>query len=177
MSFAHPWLLTLLLLLPLAVYLRRRGWGKPPAVLFPEVASLRSAFEVDVERAYKDERESDRALGAGVGYAAGSGGESALGVVGVSDRAFWIFNRLRHPRTEVVEAKKHGRKIDGVAIPAPLNKADKVGYAIGVLSTGRNQDNGRAYLDYLATERAQEIYASYGFVTASAEELALKPIP
>ena len=79
--------------------------------------------------------------------------------------------------TEVVEAKKHGRKIDGVAIPAPLNKADKVGYAIGVLSTGRNQDNGRAYLDYLATERAQEIYASYGFVTASAEELALKPIP
>jgi ABC-type molybdate transport system substrate-binding protein len=79
--------------------------------------------------------------------------------------------------TEVVEAKKHGRKIDGVAIPAPLNKEQQVGYAIGVLSTGRNQDNGQAYLDYLATDDAQEIYASYGFITAKPEELALKPIP
>lgn len=79
--------------------------------------------------------------------------------------------------TEVVEAKKHDRKIDGVAIPAPLNKADKVGYAIGALSTGRNAANAKAYLDYLATESAQKIYASYGFVPASAEELKLKPIP
>jgi ABC-type molybdate transport system substrate-binding protein len=79
--------------------------------------------------------------------------------------------------TEVVEAKKHGRKIDGVAIPAPLDKADKVGYAIGVLNTGRNPDNGARYLAYLATPEAQAIYAKYGFVSAAAEELALKPIP
>ena len=79
--------------------------------------------------------------------------------------------------TEVVEAKKHGRKIDGVAIPAPLNKADKVGYAIGALSTGRNAANARAYLDYLTTDAAQKIYAGYGFVPASAEELKLRPIP
>ncbi len=79
--------------------------------------------------------------------------------------------------TEVVEAKKEGRQIDGVAIPAPLNKVDKVGYAIGVLNTGRNQDNGKAYLAYLATDDAQKIYESYGFIRANAEELALKPIP
>jgi ABC-type molybdate transport system substrate-binding protein len=79
--------------------------------------------------------------------------------------------------TEVVEAKKEGRKIDGVAISAPLNKVDKVGYAIGVLNTGRNQDNGKAYLAYLATDDAQKIYESYGFIRANAEELALKPIP
>lgn len=79
--------------------------------------------------------------------------------------------------TEVVEAKKHGRKIDGVAIPAPLDKADKVGYAIGVLNTGRNPDNGARYLAYLATPEAQGIYAKYGFVSAAADELALKPIP
>lgn len=79
--------------------------------------------------------------------------------------------------TEVVEARKHGRKIDGVAIPAPLNKADKVGYAIGALSTGRNAANATAYLDYLTTDAAQKIYASYGFVPASAEELKLRPIP
>jgi ABC-type molybdate transport system substrate-binding protein len=79
--------------------------------------------------------------------------------------------------TEVVEAKKEGRQIDGVAIPAPLNKVDKVGYAIGVLNTGRNQDNGKAYLAYLATDDAQKINESYGFIRANAEELALKPIP
>lgn len=79
--------------------------------------------------------------------------------------------------TEVVEARKHGRKIDGVAIPAPLNKADKVGYAIGALSTGRNAANAGAYLDYLTTDAAQKIYAGYGFVPASAEELKLRPIP
>ncbi|MDP6707650.1 MAG: substrate-binding domain-containing protein [Alphaproteobacteria bacterium] len=79
--------------------------------------------------------------------------------------------------TEVIEAKKHGRKIDGVAIPAPLNKAQVVGYAIGALKTGRNQANAKTYLDYLATATAQEIYGKYGFVAASAEELKLKPIP
>jgi ABC-type molybdate transport system substrate-binding protein len=89
-------------------------------------------------------------------------GEADVGIV-------WV--------TEVVEARKHSRKIDGVAIPAPLNKADKVGYAIGALSTGRNAVNAQAYLDYLATDAAQKIYASYGFVPASAEELKLRPIP
>lgn len=79
--------------------------------------------------------------------------------------------------TEVVEAKKHGRRIDGVAIPAPLNKAEEVGYAIGVLETGRNQANAATYLDYLASDTAQKIYAKYGFVKATAEELKLRPIP
>ncbi len=79
--------------------------------------------------------------------------------------------------TEIKHAQAEGRAIDGVPIPAPLNMSDKVGYAIGVLSTGRNQANARRYLDYLATQGAQDIYARYGFVEASAEERALKPIP
>ena len=79
--------------------------------------------------------------------------------------------------TEVVEAKKQGRRIEGVAIPAPLNKAEEVGYAIGVLKTGRNQANATTYLDYLASDAAQAIYAKYGFVQASAEGLKRRPIP
>lgn len=79
--------------------------------------------------------------------------------------------------TEVIEAKKHGRKIDGVAIPASLNKSDVVGYAIGALKSGRNQANAKTYLGYLATDAAQKIYGKYGFVAASATELKLKPIP
>ncbi len=77
--------------------------------------------------------------------------------------------------TEVIEAKKHGRKIDGVAIPAPLNKGDLVGYAIGALKTDRNQDNAKKYFDYLKTTDAQEIYARYGLLKASAGELEQRP--
>jgi len=79
--------------------------------------------------------------------------------------------------TEVIEAKKHNRKIDGVAIPAPYNKSEKVGYAIGALKSGRNRANADAYLSYLATDAAQNIYAKYGFVKASAMGLKLRPIP
>jgi len=79
--------------------------------------------------------------------------------------------------TEVVEAKKQGRAIDGVAIPAPYNKSDKVGYAIGKLLDGKHQANADKYLAYLATDDAQNIYAKYGFVKASKKGLKLKPIP
>ncbi len=79
--------------------------------------------------------------------------------------------------TEVVHAKAEGRRIDGVGIPAPLNKESKVGYAIGKLKTGRNQENADKYLAYLATDRAQDIYAKYGFGRASTEERQLKPLP
>ena len=79
--------------------------------------------------------------------------------------------------TEIIEAKKHGRAIDGVAIPAPLNKGGVVGYAIGVLKAGRNQSNGMHYVGYLRTKAAQGIYGKYGFVSATDKETAYKPIP
>ena len=79
--------------------------------------------------------------------------------------------------TEIIEAKKKNRKIDGVAIPAPLNKGSVVGYAIGVLKTGRNQDAATHYVGYLRTNAAQNIYAKYGFVKATNTETGLKPIP
>ena len=78
--------------------------------------------------------------------------------------------------TEVVHAKAEGRPIDGVPIPPPYNKQDKVNYAIGVVNTGRNQDNAARFLQFLATDQAQGIYEAYGFLRASAEELALKPL-
>ena len=79
--------------------------------------------------------------------------------------------------TEIIEAKKHGRAIDGVAIPAPLNKGGVVGYAIGVLKAGRNQSNGMHYVGYLRTKAAQGIYGKYGFASATDKETAYKPIP
>ena len=78
--------------------------------------------------------------------------------------------------TEVVHAKEEGRAIDGVPIPAPYNKQDKVNYAIGKLTDGRNQESAQKYLEYLATVDAQKIYEKYGFIPASQEELTLKPL-
>jgi len=78
--------------------------------------------------------------------------------------------------TEVAYAKRQGRPVEGVAIPAPYNKQDKVGYAIGPMIKGRNPENARRFMEYLATPAAQNIYASYGFVPASAEELKIKPL-
>jgi ABC-type molybdate transport system substrate-binding protein len=79
--------------------------------------------------------------------------------------------------TEIMHAKAEGRPIDGVPIPAPYNKEDKVGYAIGVLETGRNPYNALRYMSYLGTDDAQSIYASYGFGKASTEDLVIRPIP
>jgi ABC-type molybdate transport system substrate-binding protein len=79
--------------------------------------------------------------------------------------------------TEVVYGKESGRKIDGVVIPAPYNQQDKVGYAIGPLTKGRNGKNANRFLQYLATDAAQDIYARHGFLKATAAELKIKPIP
>lgn len=79
--------------------------------------------------------------------------------------------------TEVKHAQSEGRAIEGVAIAAPYNMADRVGYAIGALSTGRNPYNAMRYIAYLGTADAQRIYAKYGFGSASDTDLKLKPIP
>ena len=78
--------------------------------------------------------------------------------------------------TEVVHAKKGGRGVEGVSIPAPYNLSDKVGYALGRLKAGRNPKNAGRFMAYLATDRAQGIYAKYGFVKATREELTPRPI-
>jgi ABC-type molybdate transport system substrate-binding protein len=78
--------------------------------------------------------------------------------------------------TEVAYAKSQGRDVEGVPIAAPYNKQDKVGYAIGRLTDGRNQEAAAKFLDYLATDDAQSIYEKNGFVRATEEELKLKAL-
>jgi len=78
--------------------------------------------------------------------------------------------------TEVAYAKQQGRPIEGVLIPAPYNKESKVSYAIGPMQDARNVENSQRFLEYLGTQDAQNIYVSYGFIAATAEELTLKPI-
>jgi len=79
--------------------------------------------------------------------------------------------------SEVKEAQDEGRKVEGVAIPEPFNKADKVAYVIGALKAGRNQANAEKFVKYLATPAAQAIYSKFGFGEAKAAEMVVKPIP
>ncbi|WP_019556082.1 molybdate ABC transporter substrate-binding protein [Thiomicrorhabdus arctica] len=79
--------------------------------------------------------------------------------------------------TEVKHGKSQGRAIDGIEIPAKYNMGSKVGYAIGVLKTGKNPYNALRYMTYISSDDAQNIYASYGFVKASLQDLKLKSIP
>ena len=76
--------------------------------------------------------------------------------------------------TEVKYAMSQGRNVEGVAIPAPYNKQDKVGYAIGNLTEGRNKENAARFLSYLASDDAQSIYEKYGFIRAGKDDLALR---
>ena len=78
--------------------------------------------------------------------------------------------------SEVAHARAEGRRIDGVTIEAPLNKQDKVNYAIGILAKAKNAYNAVRFITYLGTPEAQAIYASFGFVPATNEELRLKPL-
>jgi len=78
--------------------------------------------------------------------------------------------------TEVVHAKSEGRNIEGVSIPAPYNKQDKVAYVIGKLTDGKNTKNADRFIDYLTTDDAQGIYEKYGFVKAGKDELIRKKL-
>ncbi len=79
--------------------------------------------------------------------------------------------------TEITYQREIGRKIEGVAIPAPYNMGSKVAYAIGSLKAGRNPYNAGRFLAFLGTDEAQNIYAKHGFIKASQKELRLKPLP
>jgi len=101
-----------------------------------DTASLRGAFAEDAERAYKDRLESGRSLGAGVGYATGTGSESAFSVAQTSDRAFLVFNPLPYERREVVEVKLWDTELDPKQLvvtgegvePRPLQVLDEGRY-------------------------------------------------
>jgi ABC-type molybdate transport system substrate-binding protein len=76
--------------------------------------------------------------------------------------------------TEVKYAMSLGRDVEGVPIPAPYNKEDKVGYAIGALTAARNKKNAARFLAYLASDSAQSIYEKYGFIRANKQDLAFR---
>jgi len=79
--------------------------------------------------------------------------------------------------TEVEQAKRDGAKVDMVRLPPEDSLVNEVSYAIGSLTNSKRKAMADRYVQFLATPGAKAAYAKYGFVTASDEELKLKPIP
>ena len=79
--------------------------------------------------------------------------------------------------TEAIEAQREGKAVETVRLPPEDSLVNEVAYAIGPLDASPRAAAAARYLAFLATPQAQAAYAKYGFVNATAHELALKPIP
>jgi hypothetical protein len=79
--------------------------------------------------------------------------------------------------TEAIEAQRDGKAVAAVRLRPQDSMRDEVAYAVCPLVKGPRQAMAARYLAFLATPDAQVAYAKFGFVNASAQELALKPIP
>jgi len=107
-------------------------------------AQLREGFEVDSPlRAYKDRQEAGVAMGAGVGNATATGGESSFSVTRTSDRAYVVFNPLPAPRTEVVSVKLWDTTLD----PDRLVVSGESGEPTPVQIMGRGSYAGHKFLE------------------------------
>jgi len=80
-------------------------------------------------------------------------------------------------KTETLEAVRAGATVEGVELPPADSLRDEVSYAIGALKGSPRSEAAARYLAFLATTQAQAAYGAFGFVGASPQELALKPIP
>ncbi len=65
--------------------------------------------------------------------------------------------------TEIEHARRSGLPLEGVDVGVDLDQHDRVEYYACPLKNGRNQDNGRYFLEFLLSMEAQRIYHSYGF--------------
>ena len=59
-----------------------------------------------------------------------------------------------------------GMPLEGIAVGASLDQRHAVRYFACPIRTGRNPQNGRAFLDFLRSDAARHIYLFYGFTPA-----------
>jgi ABC-type molybdate transport system substrate-binding protein len=80
-------------------------------------------------------------------------------------------------KTEAIEAVREGAPVEGVQLPPADSLRDEVAYAIGPLRDSPRASAAATYLKFLVSAEGQAVYARYGFVSGTADELRLKPIP
>jgi len=66
--------------------------------------------------------------------------------------------------TEVVNARKEGAGVEAVDPGEALDQRDSVNYYVAKIIKGKNLENADRFIEFMRSERAKEIYRSYGFV-------------
>jgi ABC-type molybdate transport system substrate-binding protein len=80
-------------------------------------------------------------------------------------------------KTEVLRAVHEGAPVDGVSLPQEDSLRNDVSYAVWILIGSPHRPVADLFLRVLASPEGQEAYAKFGFVRATAQELAPKNIP
>ncbi|MFP3868421.1 MAG: molybdate ABC transporter substrate-binding protein [Desulfobacteraceae bacterium] len=65
--------------------------------------------------------------------------------------------------TEVAHARQQGLALAGVEVGPDLDQRNSVNYFACPIATGRNPKNGLAFLNFLNTRTAQDIFRHFGF--------------
>ncbi len=79
--------------------------------------------------------------------------------------------------TETRNELQAGSEVQSVALPPADSMVREVAYVAGALLQARHSAAARRYLDFLKSDEAQAAYTHYGFVKATAAELAIRLIP
>ncbi len=66
--------------------------------------------------------------------------------------------------TEVVNAKRHGLKVEAVEPGKEFDQRDNINYFVTRLKNAPNPSNAGKFLDFITSPKAQQIYKNYGFV-------------
>jgi sulfate/thiosulfate transport system substrate-binding protein len=79
--------------------------------------------------------------------------------------------------SEVGYAKQIGISVQGVPLPPEDSFVREVVYLIGPIKGNAHPKAASQYLRFLASAAGQDVYARYGFIKASKEDLRIRPIP
>ena len=79
-------------------------------------------------------------------------------------------------KTETLDALRAGASVESVRLPPEDSLRDEVSYAIGAIKGSPRAALAAKYLEFLASPEGQAVYASFGFVSATPQELMSKPI-
>lgn len=79
-------------------------------------------------------------------------------------------------KTEVLAALRRKAPVEGIKLNDQDSLRNEVSYVIGMLKASPHRKAAQSFLEFLRSPECQNTYAKYGFVTASADELKLRPI-
>ena len=79
-------------------------------------------------------------------------------------------------KTEVLAALGRGAQVEAVSLPDQDSLRSEVSYVVGMLKDSKHKEAAQAFLGFLSSPASQDVYAKYGFVKATEEDLKPKSI-